>query len=207
MSEPSKNLQVVSRDLLERLHGWLTHIHHFRVADMADLEAALKEAPALDAEPISDEELIEIAQKAAVSSMHRYNYMPALQEDADNWMPHRWVIEAMRASLAPHQAEIERLRGLQPESPPRPSEGSGLPRFGLRWNGPSQPLAVPMDDGYWTPWHLADQLTARVSALEGFLSRVIKSGALAFDDGAPEDLESLEADICAALRPTEGAQS
>lgn len=54
-------------------------------------------------------------------------------------------------------AECERLRGLMPEMPPRPPEGSGLPRYGLRWNGPSQPITVPMDDGYWTPWHLAAQ--------------------------------------------------
>jgi hypothetical protein len=53
--------------------------------------------------------------------------------------------------------EVERLRGLKPELPPFPPSGSGLPRYGLRWNGPSEPLAVPMDDGYWTPWHLAEQ--------------------------------------------------
>lgn len=51
--------------------------------------------------------------------------------------------------------EIRRLRGLTPELPPYPPEGHGLPRYGLRWNGPEQPLAVPMDDGYWTPYHLA----------------------------------------------------
>lgn len=63
-------------------------------------------------------------------------------------------------------AENERLKGLQPELPPRLPEGSGLPRFGLRWNGPQQPLAVPMEDGYWTPWHLADQLKACIAALD-----------------------------------------
>lgn len=51
--------------------------------------------------------------------------------------------------------EIERLRGLKPELPPRPPDGGGLPRYGLRWNGPHEPVAVPMDDGFWTPWHLA----------------------------------------------------
>jgi hypothetical protein len=64
------------------------------------------------------------------------------------------------------QAEIERLKGLQPSFPPRPPEGYGLPRFGLRWNGPSNPLAVSMDDGYWTPWHLADQLKVDNERLE-----------------------------------------
>lgn len=61
----------------------------------------------------------------------------------------------LSAGIAQLEAECERLRGLLPEMPPRPPEGSGLPRYGLRWNGPQQPLAVPMDDGYWTPWHLA----------------------------------------------------
>ena len=57
-------------------------------------------------------------------------------------------------------AEIDQLKGIQPGFPPRPPEGEGLPRYGLRWNGPQQPLATPMDDGYWTPWHLADQINS-----------------------------------------------
>jgi hypothetical protein len=88
-----------------------------------------------------------------------------------------------RACIAPLLAEIERLKGLQPDWPPRPPEGSGLPRYGLRWNGPQQPLAVPMDDGYWTPWHLADQLQTRVSELESVLGGML----FAFDDGVGQD--------------------
>jgi hypothetical protein len=57
------------------------------------------------------------------------------------------------------RAECEKLRGLTPEPPPRPPEGQGLPRYGLRWTGPGIPLSVPMDDGYWTPWHLAEAAT------------------------------------------------
>lgn len=55
--------------------------------------------------------------------------------------------------------ENERLRGIKPELPPRPPLGYGLPRYGVRWNGPTEPLAVLMDDGYWTPWHLANDRT------------------------------------------------
>lgn len=60
-----------------------------------------------------------------------------------------------------HKQDVEasmRLEGLKPEFPPMPPNGRGLPRYGLRWPPPanSAPLAVPMDDGYWTPWHLAD---------------------------------------------------
>lgn len=56
-------------------------------------------------------------------------------------------------------AEIDKLRGLEPVAPPRPPEGEGLPRYGIRWNGPQQPIAVPLADGYWTPWHLASRAT------------------------------------------------
>lgn len=61
-------------------------------------------------------------------------------------------------------AECERLRGLMPEAPPRPPAGQGLPRYGLRWNGPGLPVSVPMQDGYWTPWHLAAAATAEQPA-------------------------------------------
>ncbi|WMR34751.1 hypothetical protein QT513_08435, partial [Metapseudomonas otitidis] len=85
----------------------------------------------------------------------------------------QWVLDLaaerdqLYAELRRVQAENQRLRGLQPEFPPRPPEGSGLPRYGLRWNGPQLPLSVPMDDGYWTPWHLADQLRAELEAIRG----------------------------------------
>ena len=64
------------------------------------------------------------------------------------------------------EREVERLRGIQPELPPRPPAGEGLPRYGLRWNGPTQPVVVPMDDGYWTPFHLAAHLRDDLAALE-----------------------------------------
>jgi hypothetical protein len=60
--------------------------------------------------------------------------------------------------LAAILAENEQLRGIQPDWPPRPPDGDGLPRYGLRWNGPQQPLSTPMEDGYWTPWHLAKNI-------------------------------------------------
>jgi hypothetical protein len=33
-----------------------------------------------------------------------------------------------------------------------------LPKYGIKWNGLNTPLLVPMGDGYWTPWHIADTL-------------------------------------------------
>lgn len=45
-----------------------------------------------------------------------------------------------------------------------------LQRFGIVWRGEKEPLAQPMPDGYWTPWHIAqdkiDALQNRVAELE-----------------------------------------
>jgi hypothetical protein len=30
-----------------------------------------------------------------------------------------------------------------------------LLRYGIESAGPKDPIAIPMDNGYWTPWHLA----------------------------------------------------
>ena len=43
-----------------------------------------------------------------------------------------------------------------------PPEGEGMPRYGLHWDGPTKPLSVPMDCGYWTPWHLASAENKRL---------------------------------------------
>ena len=66
------------------------------------------------------------------------------------------------------RAEVEALRGITPELPPRPPEGEGLPRYGLRHNGQSLSMSVPMADGYWTPYHLA---IAEVEALRADAER------------------------------------
>lgn len=40
----------------------------------------------------------------------------------------------------------------------------GLTRYGLQWNGPTDFVATPMPDGYWTPWHLAQAEIDRLRA-------------------------------------------
>lgn len=66
------------------------------------------------------------------------------------------ALTTAQARIEALEAENAALRGIKPEFPPRPPIGLGMPRYGIRHNGPTEPLAVPMDDGYWTPWHLAD---------------------------------------------------
>lgn len=49
-------------------------------------------------------------------------------------------------------------------------------------------------------------LQKRADVLEGLLRRVVESSVLSFEQDAPEALESLETDICAALKPAEPFQ-
>lgn len=89
-------------------------------------------------------------------------------------------IEQQSREIERLKLELQALQGIQPELPPKPPEDDGLPRYGLGWNGPGNPLAVPMDDGYWTPWHLAD---AEIKALQ----------ALRESDQRPLDIRMKEA--------------
>lgn len=102
-------------------------------------------------------------------------------------------------------AQLEQLRGLRPAVPPRPPEGNGLPRYGLRWNGPQQPLATPMDDGYWTPWHLANELRKDAERYQWLRSRdleTIRHGGV-FAGITPQNIvlneETLDDSIDAAM--------
>lgn len=77
----------------------------------------------------------------------------------------------LAGTVAQKDAEIAELKGITPEPPPRPPYlDSSECRYGIKWNGPTSPLAVPMDDGYWTPFHVAkskiDDLDAEIAKLE-----------------------------------------
>ena len=99
--------------------------------------------------------------------MHVYAERPVRQFFSD--------LLALSAQVQRLTEENEALRGLVPELPPYPPEGDGLPRFGLRWNGPAQPLAVPMEDGYWTPYHLASLFRRDYQGAERELSEVSRA--------------------------------
>lgn len=86
---------------------------------------------------------------------------------ADIQQRHQELESRLLARIKELEAENEALRGLKPELPPRPPHNNdasyqhhALPRYGLRWNGPGQPVSVPMADGYWTPFHLALEAAA-----------------------------------------------
>lgn len=67
-------------------------------------------APKYHRQPLGMDEAVRerltlIAREAAISSAHRYNYMPAIAEDALQWQPHAWVLEAMRMAELAASAE------------------------------------------------------------------------------------------------------
>ncbi|WP_027949840.1 DUF551 domain-containing protein [Haliea salexigens] len=41
---------------------------------------------------------------------------------------------------------------------------SDLARYGLEWSGPKDFVCVQMEDGYWTPWHIAEGYIATLEA-------------------------------------------
>ncbi len=83
--------------------------------------------------------------------------------------------------IARLRAQVEALQGLRPEIPQRPPHSNdsryqhpALKRYGLRWNGPGQPVSVPMEDGYWTPFHAALAEVEALRASRGELLEVLR---------------------------------
>lgn len=48
------------------------------------------------------------------------------------------------------------MNGEHPKSDVPTSNPITIMRYGIKWNGPREPIATPMEDGYWTPWHIAN---------------------------------------------------
>lgn len=84
----------------------------------------------------------------------------------DEWKMDEFIRKAaeLEREKADLVAQVESLKGIKPEMPPRPQQGCGLPRYGIKWNGDHQPISTPMDDGYWTPYHLVEQCLNQIKA-------------------------------------------
>lgn len=186
--------------------------------ELSCLQSVIAEPDELNAEPASDYETLRrqylSLRLLTNSALARNRYLcrrddrdmrAALSVNAANVSAERDTnamltdllgrAEAERDAL---HAEAEALRGLTPELPPRPPEGAGLPRYGLRWNGPAQPLSVPMDDGYWTPWHLAEALRAEIEELDALCNRqsdLLSQAAIALRGPEPALTRYNHADI------------
>lgn len=53
---------------------------------------------------------VEIAREAAVDCGERHEYMPATPLLAEDWQPHRWVVDAMLIAAAIAEGERDRFR-------------------------------------------------------------------------------------------------
>lgn len=102
----NKLMLSVERETLERFIRDSVQGHGSREEWIAGKGVLLARIAEPAGAPVSDEQLVAIARKAALDSTHRYSYMPVLTEEAYKWFPHRWVIDAMRALLR-NPAHIE----------------------------------------------------------------------------------------------------
>jgi hypothetical protein len=100
-----------------------------------------------------------------------------LREHSDRLHVENCDIKRVNAELV---AQVEQLKGIKPELPPFPPQGDGLPRFGIKWNGEYEPISTPMDDGYWTPYHLAMALLQSRPSIADHLVRQIAFSLKAF---------------------------
>ena len=57
-----------------------------------------------------------------------------------------------------------------PGAPVPPDE---LIRYGVLWRGPTEPTCEPMEDGYWTPWHIAQARIAKAMQEREELAEII----------------------------------
>jgi len=105
---------------------------------------------------------VQFGMKAETHEVARF-----IDEDADFIANARQDIPDLLAEIDRLNADVERLKGIKPELgllPPDIGDGS-IRRYGIKWNGPQQPLALPMGDGYWTPWHIATEEIGRLNGL------------------------------------------
>jgi hypothetical protein len=82
----------------------------------------------------------------------------------------------LQAEVSQLKREVTALKGVEPKLPPRPPEGNALPRYGIKWNGDNTPITIPLNDGYWTPFHLAEKAldsanVAAAASLIGYVSQ------------------------------------
>jgi hypothetical protein len=72
---------------------------------------------------------------------------------------------ALAEAILGHPGIGEALPRPLPPRPPVEQIESDLVRYGVCWEGiPANPLLVPMEDGYWTPWHIAAKRCATTTS-------------------------------------------
>lgn len=160
MTPSTEYIALVLGDYCDlQIDGIVPAANRYPVADVMEQIELLEHL-----KPVANEVLArriaELDRQLSSSNAQRDNAWQELREirEAIGANPEESTADEVRRVVAGRDkalAQAEQLKGIKPELPPRPPQGEGLPRYGINWNGPEQPLTVPMDDGYWTPYHLA----------------------------------------------------
>lgn len=102
------------------------------------------------------------AQGAELLPLDLANLLDLLDAHADD--DHEYGFHG-RAELFEKAATIIRTlyNSRRAATQAEPAGEATLPRYGIKWNGPAYPICEPMDDGYWTPHHLAMQAILALS--------------------------------------------
>ncbi len=141
-------------ELVEELEDWIVCDDESEIADALSL---IDRARTLLAQPeppeLTDEELLRTYGKAKRD--HCY------EGELDDWpkkAERAASVAGLRAAIAADRARW----GRPTPQPPADGEVAEMVRYGIAWNASlASPPLVPMEDGYWTPWHVAAELLQR----------------------------------------------
>lgn len=81
-----------------------------------------------------------------------------------------------------------------------------LDRYGIEWTGPQSPIAVPMEDGYWTPAHIAEERIERTEARVDELEEKIKQLMIDLDE-ATVTIKKLKTEMRGSIAPLRGRET
>ena len=109
---------------------------------------------------LTDAELANAARKALGEPSYATELHYFLSEDSNEYEP---LMLAIRAGIAADRARA--LLAQPVPQPPADGEVAELQRWGVDHGAqPGRPLLSPMEDGYWTPWHIAADLLQRLAS-------------------------------------------
>ena len=144
--------------------------------DLIDVADAMDRARTLLAQPepegLTDEELDRSERRCWKRGSSIEIEPEGIREvwDRDETFDHRAYARAVIAA--------DRARRPTPQ-PPAEGEVAEMQRWGVNHGAqPGRPLLSPMEDGYWTPWHIAADLLQRLASDNAGLEAAAESAYL-----------------------------
>lgn len=79
-----------------------------------------------------------------------------------------WSINMKHGHCADCKAQLGEPRVTQQAEP------VALQRWGVKWKGQTEPFMEQMPDGYWTPWHIANEALQRATPADDEAVRLLR---------------------------------